>query len=90
MKRVHLIISGDVQGVGFRAWTKRKAKECDVTGWVKNRDDGTVETVGEGEEENLKEFIEFCHQGPDVSWVQRVDIEWLPYADEFVTFEVTY
>ena len=90
MKRVHLIISGDVQGVGFRAWVKNKAQKLDVTGWVKNRDDGVVEVVGEGEEEQLKEFVEYCHQGPDVSWVQRVDVEWSSYNDEYVTFEVEY
>ena len=52
MKRIHLIISGDVQGVGYRAWTKRQAKDLGIVGWVKNREDKAVELVGEGEEQD--------------------------------------
>jgi acylphosphatase len=90
MKRVRVIISGDVQGVGFRTWIKNKAKAINVTGWVKNHSDGSVETVAEGDEEQLKEFVEFCHQGPEVSWVEKVEVVWHPYKDEYMTFEIEY
>ena len=60
MKRAHLIISGDVQGVGFRAWIVRQAKEFSLTGWVKNREDGAVELVAEGVRQSLEELIKRC------------------------------
>ena len=88
MKRVHLIISGDVHGVGFRAWIKQEADALDIVGWVKNREDQTVEVVAEGEEQNLKTLIERCGKGPDVAWVEDVQIDWQDYGDEFSDFEV--
>ncbi len=90
MKRVHLIISGDVQGVGFRAWAKHQAKELGLTGWVKNREDGAVEVVTEGIKEQLDEFVKRCQTGPDVSWVERVDATWGHATSEFLEFEVLY
>lgn len=94
MKRVHLFIHGDVVGVGFRAWTVRTAKELKLTGWVKNREDKTVEVIAEGEEKILEEFIKRCHHGPEVAWVERVEEKWeegpLACGEEFVGFEVRY
>ncbi|OGG30517.1 hypothetical protein A3A63_04400 [Candidatus Gottesmanbacteria bacterium RIFCSPLOWO2_01_FULL_46_9] len=90
MKRVHLIISGDVQGVGFRAWTLRNSKTKSCTGWVKNRDDGTVEVIAEGTRTELEEFIAHCQHGPEVAWVERVVVNWLDATGEFDRFEVLY
>ncbi len=94
MKRVHMIISGDVQGVGFRAWALRYAQGKSLTGWVKNRRDGTVEMVAEGEREILEDLVKRAHQGPDVAWVESVDVAWeeagAGEAGEFVSFEVIY
>ncbi len=90
MKRIHLIISGDVTGVGYRSWAKRQAKELGLMGWVKNREDKTVELVAEGNEEVLKKLVVVCKKGPDVAWVERVDAEWLDATGEFVIFEVVY
>ncbi len=89
MKRIHLIISGDVVGVGFRTWIKVAAKKLELTGWVKNRDDDTVELVAEGKEENLKTMIELCHKGPSVAWVEHIEEIWEEYQNEFDIFEVT-
>jgi acylphosphatase len=90
MKRVHLLISGDVQGVGFRSWAFRQAQGLGLTGWVKNREDGTVELVAEGLREKLEELIKRCQRGPDVVWVEGVDIVWTDATGEFVNFSVVY
>lgn len=90
MKRVHLIISGDVQGIGFRAWAKEAARKLDLIGWVRNRDDGAVELVAEGSEANLNEFIALCHKGPEVAWVTDVKTEWGKATGEFINFEIRF
>jgi acylphosphatase len=90
MKRVHLIISGDVQGVGFRAWVLRYSRQISCTGWVKNRDDGTVEITAEGPRGELEELIAHCQHGPEVAWVERVDVNWSDATSEFHRFEVLY
>lgn len=88
MKRVHLIISGDVIGVGYRSWVLRLAQGKQITGWVKNREDRAVEIVAEGE--NLEEFIKRCHRGPQVAWVKDVKVKWEKATGEFVSFSVVY
>jgi acylphosphatase len=90
MKRVRLVISGDVLGVGYRAWVKRQAKALGVAGWVKNREDKTVEIIAEGNEQALEQLINMCKRGPDVSWVERVDTRWEQVTGEFIGFEVLY
>ncbi len=90
MKRVRLIISGDVQGVGFRAWALRQAQDLKLTGWVKNREDGAVEVVAEGARNDLEELIKRCQHGPEVAWVENVDAEWQNSTNEFVSFDVVY
>lgn len=90
MKRVHLIISGDVQGVGFRAWVLRFAQDKLLTGWITNRSDRTVEILAEGPKDKLENFVAACQHGPDVAWVERVDVEWEEATGEFVNFSVVY
>ena len=88
MKGVRLFISGDVQGVGFRAWTLRQAKALGLNGWVKNREDGTVEVFAEGEEDRLQNLLSKCRKGPDVSWVEHVDVKWETASGAFLTFVI--
>ncbi|MBB6452300.1 acylphosphatase [Salirhabdus euzebyi] len=64
MKNVHLIVFGRVQGVGFRHYTKLKADEMGIKGWVQNKLDGTVEIEAEGKEEAVKLFTEEIKKGP--------------------------
>jgi acylphosphatase len=90
MKRVHLIISGDVIGVGYRSWVKRQARELGVSGWVKNREDNTVELVVEGSKDHLTAVVAICKKGPDVAWVKDVVETWQDATGEFVDFEVLY
>jgi len=89
-KRVHLLIYGDVIGVGFRAWTYSNAKELELTGWVKNAGLGIVEAVFEGSEVKIKEMIDRCHRGPEVAWVKNVEEKWEYVEEEFETFEIRF
>ena len=85
--RAHIFIYGDVTGVGFRSWTKSKAEKLGLTGWVKNVSD-SVEAVLEGEKEKIDQMIKLCHEGPETSWVERVDEKWEEYIGEFEGFEI--
>ncbi|MYL32845.1 acylphosphatase [Pontibacillus yanchengensis] len=82
MQHVHLLVKGRVQGVGFRFSAKQKAQEFNITGWVRNRNDGSVEIEAEGQDEDMKSFIESIKHGPSpYSKITDVDI------DEASTFE---
>ncbi|HDN50998.1 MAG TPA: acylphosphatase [Thermoplasmatales archaeon] len=76
MKRTHVFISGRVQGVWFRAHTREKAEELGISGWVRNLPDGRVEAVFEGEDEKVDEMVKWCHRGPPLSRVEKVDVEY--------------
>lgn len=88
--RARVIVSGRVQGVFFRYNTQEMAKQLGVFGWVKNRWDGAVEAVFEGNQDRVKEMIEWCHEGPPGAYVQRVDTDWEKYLGEFEWFSITY
>ena len=66
---------GFVQGVGFRFAVERRAQSRGVAGWVRNRPDGTVEAVFEGEPEDVEALVEFCRRGPLGASVERVEVE---------------
>ena len=82
MKRVHVFISGRVQGVWFRAHTREKAEELGLSGWVRNLHDGRVEAVFEGEDKEVDEMVKWCHRGPPLSRVEKVDVEYEPPKGE--------
>lgn len=86
MVRAHLIIEGLVQGVFFRATTEEVARRHGVCGWVKNNPNGTVEAVLEGHEDTVKKVIGWCRTGPPRARVDRVDVRWEEYKDEFDDF----
>jgi acylphosphatase len=88
MKRVHLFVSGRVQGVFFRAHTRDLAQKLGLSGFVRNLPDGRVEVVAEGPEEKLQELIEFCHRGPPLAHVTNVEIHWEEPTGEFRGFSV--
>jgi acylphosphatase len=71
---IHVIISGQVQNVGFRQYIKYKAKKLGIRGWVKNLPDGKVEALFDGDEKSLKEMLKICHRGPFLAKVTKVDI----------------
>lgn len=72
MKRVHLIISGLVQGVGFRYNARRKARLLNLTGYSRNLQDGSVEIEAQGTPEDLESFIHWAHHGPPDAIVESV------------------
>lgn len=86
---LHAIIHGQVQGVSFRYYTQREAQSLDLTGWVANRPDGTVEVVAEGPRPALAQFLLFLQRGPSQARVDRVDVEWLGATGRFTRFQVT-
>ena len=65
---------GFVQGVGFRFAVERAARSREVAGWVRNRPDGTVEAVFEGEPEDVEALVDFCRKGPRGAEVERVEV----------------
>ncbi|HLD07571.1 MAG TPA: acylphosphatase [Candidatus Peribacterales bacterium] len=87
MKAIHLIITGQVQAVGFRAFVKHQAMLLGLTGWVKNCEDGTVEVFAEGEEEKLEKLQELCSVGPDEAEVDDVEVT-LELPENYTAFEI--
>ena len=89
LKRVELLISGMVQGVGFRYFAYQKGQRLGLTGWVRNLPDGRVQVLAEGEESVLEEFIAELKAGPNFSRVQDIEINWSEPTGQFSSFEVT-
>jgi acylphosphatase len=74
VERRRVVVHGFVQGVGFRFSVERAAGSRGVSGWVRNRDDGTVEAVFEGEREDVEALVEFCRAGPRGAEVERIEV----------------
>jgi acylphosphatase len=75
MRRIRAIVSGRVQGVSYRAATCTEARRLGVVGWVKNREDGSVELEAEGPDDMVAALIQWCHQGPPAALVARVAVD---------------
>jgi acylphosphatase len=88
--RAHVIIEGRVQGVFFRYHTQEVALHLGLKGWVKNRRDGRVEAVFEGDKNGVDEVIQWCHQGPLEARVTEVHLHWEDYTGEFEDFAINY
>jgi acylphosphatase len=71
-KALHAVISGRVQGVGYRAWTVREAERLSLAGWVRNRRDGSVEAVLKGHEDAVVRMLDACWRGPRGAKVDNV------------------
>lgn len=72
---VHIIISGFVQGVGFRWFVKDNADRLKISGWIKNNPNGNIEVLFSGASQSVKEMVDLCRQGPPGSEVKNVIIE---------------
>lgn len=88
--RAHLLISGQVQGVFFRSETSYKAEQHSVTGWIRNLEDGRVEALFEGEQQNVNQMIEFCKHGSRRARITNVEVRWETHTGEFLDFEIRY
>ena len=90
MRRVHVLVSGKVQRVGFRLFTLRRAVRLKLTGWVKNLRDGRVEVLVEGPAEKVEELLAAIRQGPPQARVDELKVAEEPFRGEFTTFEVRF
>lgn len=90
IKTYKVIFSGRVQGVGFRYFVESIAGKYDIRGYVRNTYDGKVEVVCQGEEEDLKHFIDEIKKGPSFSVVTNVEIEEIENGDRYSIFEIRY
>jgi len=88
--RLHALIHGHVQGVGFRYFVYDRAQALGVVGWVRNTFDGNVEVVAEGPRSTLEMLLEHLRQGPRSALVTQVDVDWQPATGEFKRFEIRH
>jgi len=88
--RVHIYVSGRVQGVFYRSNTRKRALELGLTGWVRNLPDGLVEAVVEGEEDQVDKLVLWCRRGPPSAVVTGLEVEREAPTGEFETFRVRF
>jgi acylphosphatase len=88
MKTIHLVVNGRVQGVYFRAFTKKRAIKFGITGFVCNVENGDVEIVAQAEQESLDSFINWCHEGPLMAKVENVNVKEYSTTEHFSQFEI--
>ena len=88
--RAHVIVTGNVQGVFYRAETAARAKQYEITGWVRNLPDGRVEAILEGEEINVQKIVEFCRKGPPNARVVDLEITRHEWKGEFESFTIRH
>lgn len=89
-KRIHLFVTGKVQGVGFRAFVQQTANRFGLTGWVRNVGYSQVEAVAEGDPDLLSIFLEAVRTGPRSSRVDELDLTWEIRLEGFEKFEIRY
>ena len=88
--RARVLVSGLVQGVFFRSYAVEEARSLNLTGWVKNRWDGRVEVLMEGDKEDINKMIAWLREGPPTAQVSDIEITWEKYSGEFNYFSVKY
>jgi acylphosphatase len=89
VERLHGLVHGDVQGVGFRYFLMREAQRLGLRGWVRNRDEGTVEFVAEGTRADLERLKQAAEKGPRMARVDRVDVRWSAAVGGLDGFDLT-
>ncbi|MCF8106510.1 MAG: acylphosphatase [Desulfohalobiaceae bacterium] len=87
-RSLHCLISGKVQGVNFRSWTKDQADSFGLKGWVRNLHDGRVEVLAQGDIEALESFKGKLAQGSNMSRVDHIETNWIDYDKEYAQFEL--
>jgi acylphosphatase len=88
--RAHLYISGRVQGVYYRGFTRETAYELGLTGWAKNLPDGRVEAVFEGKKDAIETAIKKCYHGPPAAYVKDIEVIWDEPLENFTDFTIRY
>jgi len=87
-ERLHAIIQGHVQGGGFRYFVQGKATGLGLTGWVRNRWDGSVEVLTEGKRTELESLLDALYRGPRGATITSIDSQWQEATGEFLDFQV--
>lgn len=88
MQRIKAVVTGTVQGVGFRTWTVKQAGALGLAGEVRNLPDGSVEVLMEGDETSLQQMLNALHRGPDYSRVKALQVAELDYLGDLVDFVI--
>jgi acylphosphatase len=88
--RLHAFVEGEVQGVGYRNFVWENARSLSLTGWVRNRFDGSVEVLAEGPRSYLDVLVDALQQGPRSARVSDVRTEWKPAQGEFSEFKIRF
>lgn len=90
MKRLHVLVSGRVQGVGYRYFTEERARRAGITGWVKNLPDGRVEAEIQGDEQQLLDFLAVLHKGPRTGRVSGISKYEVTVDERDKGFQIIY
>ena len=88
-KQIHIFVSGEVQGVSFRYYTKEMADKFNLVGEVSNLTDGRVEIIAQGVESDLNKLLEWTHIGPSSAHVERVDYQFELINQVYTNFEIS-
>ena len=88
LRRIKLVVSGRVQGVYFRMFTQKKAKQLSIKGCVRNLPDGRVEIIAEADSDSIEKLIQWSHKGPITARVDQVDLFELEIDEAFTSFEI--
>lgn len=88
--RAHVFVSGRVQNVNFRAYTRDEAKRAGLDGWVKNHGDGRVEAVFEGTRGAVQRLVSWCYSGPTSAEVEHVDVTWEDATNQEGPFAIAW
>ncbi len=88
MIAVHISVYGEVQGTGFRTWTKEQADKLNLSGWTRKASDGSIEIFSQGEEEKINDFVSICWDGPNMAFIDEVLVKDTNPDDSFSVFEI--
>ena len=88
MIAVHISVYGEVQGTGFRTWTKEQADKLNLSGWTRKASDGSIEIFSQGEEDKINDFVSICWDGPNMAFIDEVLVKDTNPDDSFSGFEI--
>ena len=88
MIAVHISVYGEVQGTGFKTWSKEQAEKLNLSGWTRKASDGSIEIFSQGEEEKINDFVSLCWDGPNMAFIDEVLVKDTNPDDSFSGFEI--
>ena len=88
MIAVHISVYGEVQGTGFRIWSKEQADKFSLSGWTRKASDGSIEIFSQGEEDKINDFVSICWDGPNMAFIDEVLVKDTNPDDSFSVFEI--